>query len=76
MVQLVYESASFLKNRFSNFKIHLFSILNTKQTNDGIFSDKAWENFDMAEIFLNVRARLSDIYNAANQHKGKITTFH
>ena len=35
-----------------------FSILNTKQTNDGIFSYKAGENFSMAKIFLNVRVWL------------------
>ena len=35
----------FYENKFCNLKIHLFSILNTKQTNDGIFSNKAGENF-------------------------------
>ena len=39
-------------------RIHLFSILNTKQTNDGIFSNKAMENFDLAKIVLNARIRL------------------
>ena len=39
-------------------KIHLFSILNTKQTNDGIFTNKAEENFNLAKIFLNMRVRL------------------
>ena len=33
-------------------------MLNTKQTNDGIFSNKAGENFNLAKIFLNVRVRL------------------
>ena len=32
--------------------MHLFSILNTKQTNDGIFSNKTEGNFDLAK---NVR---------------------
>ena len=47
-----------LKKKFCKFKIHLFSILNTKQTNYGIFSNKAGENFNLAKIFLNVRVRL------------------
>ena len=34
------------------------SILNTKQVSDGIFSNKAGENFNLATIFLNVRVRL------------------
>ena len=33
-------------------------MLNTKQTNNGIFSNKAGENFNLAKIFLNVRVRL------------------
>ena len=36
---IVFKSAVFQENKFWNFKIHLFSILNTKQTNDGIFSN-------------------------------------
>ena len=40
----------FQENKLCNFKIHLFSILNTKQTNDGTFSNKAGENFNMAKI--------------------------
>ena len=31
---------------------------NTKQTNDGIFSNRAGENFKLAKTFLNVRVRL------------------
>ena len=57
-VQFVFKSACFLRNKFYNFKNNLFAILNTKQTNDGIFSNKAWENFNLTEIFLNVRVRL------------------
>ena len=41
----------FFKKTNCNFKIHLFSILSTKQTNDGIFSNKATENFNLAKIF-------------------------
>ena len=47
-----------MKTNFAFFKIHLFSILNTKQINDGIFSNKTRENFNLAKTFLNVRARL------------------
>ena len=36
-------------------------MLNTKQTNDGIFFTKAKEYFHLAKIFLNVRARLEYI---------------
>ena len=38
--------------------MYLFSILNAKQTNDGIFPNKAGENFNLAKIFLHVRIRL------------------
>ena len=48
----------FYENKCCNFKIHFFSILNTKQTNDGIFLNKAVENFNLAKIFSNVRYRL------------------
>ena len=48
----------FEENKIWNFKIHLFSILNTKQTNDGIFSNKAGEKFNLAKNFRNVRVRL------------------
>ena len=40
----------FQENKICNFKIHLISILNTKQTNDSIFSNKAEENFNLAKI--------------------------
>ena len=33
-------------------------MLNTKETNDGIVSKKAGENFNLEKIFLNVRVRL------------------
>ena len=58
LVQFVFKSACFLINKFCSFKIHLFLILNTKQTNDGIFSNKAGENFNLKKNFLNVRVRL------------------
>ena len=45
-------------NVFYNFKIHLFSFWNTKQTNDGIFSNITGENFNLAKNFWNVRVRL------------------
>ena len=55
---LVLNQPVFKENKFCNFKIQLFSILNTKQTNDGIFSNKAGENFNLAKKFLYVRVRL------------------
>ena len=33
-------------------------MLNNKQTNDDIFSNKAGQNFNLAKRFLNVRVRL------------------
>ena len=45
LVQFVFKSACFLG------KINLFSILNTKQANDGNFSNKARENFNLTKIF-------------------------
>ena len=41
----------FQENKICNFEIHLFSIINIKQTNDGIFSNKAGKNFNLAKIF-------------------------
>ena len=51
LVQFVFKSACFSRNKIYNFKIHLFSFLNTKQTNDGIFLKKTVENFNLAKIF-------------------------
>ena len=50
LVQLFLNQPVFKEN-FLILKIHLFSILNTKQTNDGVFSNKAGENFNMAKTF-------------------------
>ena len=36
-VQFVFKSACFSRKQNSQLKIHLFSFLNTKQTNDDIF---------------------------------------
>ena len=36
----------------------IFFILNTKETNYGIFSNKPGENFNLAEMFLIDRVRL------------------
>ena len=33
-------------------------MLNTKQTNDGIFSNKAEKKINLAKIFLNLKVRL------------------
>ena len=42
----------FQENKIYNFQIHLFSFLNTKQTIDGIFLNKAEENFKLGKNFL------------------------
>ena len=47
----------FQENKICNFKIHLFSILNTKQTKDGIFLNKAVENFNLEKVFWNMRVQ-------------------
>ena len=51
LVQFVFKSAFFQEKKVCNFKIDLISILNTKQTNGDIFSNKARENFNLAKIF-------------------------
>ena len=58
LVQFAFKSTCFLSKQIFQFKIHLFSILNTKQANDGIFSNRTKENFNFAKTFLNVRVRL------------------
>ena len=40
LVQFVFKSASFQENKICNFRIPLFSILNTKQTSHGIFQTR------------------------------------
>ena len=46
------------ENKIYSFKIHLFSFLNTTQINNGVFSNKTEENFNLAKIFWNMRVRL------------------
>ena len=41
----------FKETKICNFKIHLFLILNSKQTNDGIFSNNAGEKLNFTKIF-------------------------
>ena len=55
LVNSVFKSVCLLRKqvlRFENPDIF------TKQTNDGIFSKKAGENFHLAKMFFNVRVRL------------------
>ena len=57
---------------FCNFKIHLLSILNTNDTNYGIFSNKAGENFDLAKIFFDIwESNLNLVNNFAEILLGK-----
>ena len=52
LVQFAIKSAYFLRKQILQFRnSFFFSILNTKQTNDGIFLNKAGENFNLANIF-------------------------
>ena len=48
----------FQENKIYDFKIHLSSFLNTKQTNDAIFLNTTRDNFNLAKMFWNVRVRL------------------
>ena len=58
LVQFVFNQPAFQENKICNFKIHLFLILNNKQTNPDIFSNKTRDNFNLAENFWNVKGRL------------------
>ena len=55
---LFLNQTAFQENKIYNFKIHLFTFLNTKQTNDDNFSNKTGENFNFVKIFWNMRVRL------------------
>ena len=55
---LFFNQPVFHENKIYNFEIHLFSFLDTKQRNDGIFLSITGDNFNLAKIFWNVRARL------------------
>ena len=56
--KLFLNQSVFQENKIYNIKTHLFSFLNTKQRNDGIFLNTSGDNFDLANIFWNVRVRL------------------
>ena len=45
LVQFVFKPACFSRKQIYSFKIHLFSSLNTKQTNDGILFEQGWGIF-------------------------------
>ena len=48
----------FQESKIHNFKINLFSFLNSKQGNDSIFLNTTRDNFNLAKIFWNMRVRL------------------
>ena len=58
LVQVIFKSACFSGKQNVQFKINLFSFLNTKQTNNGIFLNKTGENFNLAKTFWNLRVWL------------------
>ena len=58
LVQFVLNQPVFQEYKIHNFKIHFFSFLNTKQTNEGIFSNMTRKNFNLAKIFWNVIVQL------------------
>ena len=64
----------FQENKLCNFKTYLFSILNTKQTNDGVFSNKAGEKLNLTKMRVfnhYVKASLEEYeHDAAIIHVG------
>ena len=58
LVQLVFKSACFLRVQILQFQISFIFNFKHQTKNDGIFSNKAGKNFNLAKIFLNVRFRL------------------
>ena len=56
LVKFVFKSACFSRKKNYIFKIHLFSFLSTKQTNDGIFLNKTWDNFNPNKVGLFERS--------------------
>ena len=62
LVNSVFKSVCLLRKQVLRFENPVFFDFNpdifTKQTNDGIFSKKAGENFHLAKMFFNVRVRL------------------
>ena len=59
LVQFALKSACFSRKfTIYNFKIRLFSFLNTKPSNGGNFLKKTGGNFNLAKIFRNVRVQL------------------
>ena len=42
---LFFNKCVFQENKICNFKIHLFSLLRTKQKNKGIFFEQGWVKF-------------------------------
>ena len=58
LVQLVFKSACFLRIQILQFQNSFIFNFKHQAKYDGIFSNKAGENFNLAKIFLDVRVRL------------------
>ena len=58
LVHLFLNQPVFQENKIYNFKVHLFSFLNSKQKNDCIYFFNAEENFSLVKIFWNLRVQL------------------
>ena len=58
LVQFDLNQPVFQEIEICNYKIHLLSFLNTRQTNHGIFLSKAGENFNLAKMFWKVKVRV------------------
>ena len=53
---LFFNKCVFQENKICNFKIHLFSLLRTKQKIKVFFLNKAGENFNLAKISLELES--------------------
>ena len=58
LVQLAFKSACFFFKKTLQFQSSFIFHFKHQQVNDGSFSNKARENFNLVKIFLNVRVRI------------------
>ena len=63
LYSLFLNQPAFEENKLSSFKIHLFSILNTKQTNDGIFRTRLEKLLIWQKLFETESPTLSYLTN-------------
>ena len=72
---LQFYNSIFQENKIYNFKIHLFSFLSIKQTNDPNVLNTTLDNFNLTKIFCNMRVRhrnLDDMFRLILLIRGRI----